>query len=161
MGGMRARTAPVSRCRVTAVRPGDRAVRVVDDHVVALAGTGTGRNWLLAADVVHLPGGAPLGPEDVFAALPGCLVVTDLGESPSVRVRGGSGSVGVPSPDLAWLLGSVAHAWLTESGGGDGLAALVGSAEITLQGRGGGIPGVAASLRSGDRRSRFVWTAHG
>lgn len=151
----------VARCRVVRDTGARLPGRVVDDHVVAVAGPGADRRWMLAADVVHVPVGARLTPERVLDELPGCLVVADLRGNPVIRIRGVRGVLGVPGPELAWVAGSVAHTWMVERGGVGPLAEYLASAELTSGVRGEGSPVSSASVLCAGRRSLFVWTTRG
>lgn len=146
--------------RVTLFPALDRSTPLLlDEHLVVVAGPHTERCWLLAADVVLLPRGGDLSPERTFGDLVGSSVVASLGLPSSVHVRGVPDGLTVAADVPAWVVASVAYAWLTAGGCVEGLEAFLASAELSSPRVVGGRPDLAASLRSGERTARCRWRA--
>lgn len=117
------------RCRVGLLR--EDGQRLSGEHVGVLMGANADRRWLHSADVVGVAGGDLHRVSEVLDLLPGCRVVVGLGAEPVVRVRGVTGTVGLPDAESAGLVAALACSWPVEWGGGAAVAEAVRGAELS------------------------------
>lgn len=146
------------RCAVGLVRR-DGRLRPLDEHVGVLMTPGVPQRWLHAADVVGIPEGKGRSTSEVLDLLPGCRVVVDLGEGPSVRVRGVGGLVRLPDRGSAGLVAALACSWPVEWGGADAVAAAVRDAEFSAGSCTGAGPTATVSVRLRGRTAVCRWEA--
>lgn len=154
---MSAGWARVVRCRVGLVREDGQRVSV--EHVGVLMGPAVDRRWLHSADVVGVAEGERWDVSEVLDLLPGCRAVVGLGAEPVVRVRGVSGTVGVPDPENAGLVAALACSWPVEWGGGGAVAEAVRGAEFSGLTRTAAGPTATVSVRLRGRTAVCRWEA--
>lgn len=145
-------------CSVGLVRE-DGRLRPLDEHVGVLMAQGLPQRWLHAADVVGVPEGEGRSAAEVLALLPGCRVAVDLGDVPSVRVRGVPGPVRLSDRRTAGLVAALACSWPVEWGGADAVAEAARDAELSAGSCTEAGPTATASVRLRGRTAVCRWEA--
>ncbi|RNL86603.1 hypothetical protein [Halostreptopolyspora alba] len=155
-------TGAFARCALTiTTSAGTRLRHLVDDHL--RAGVNAAEHWLLAADVIIVPGEDE--PREAAAAgflrYPGCRVIATQSARPTVFARGADTALPARSNWEAQLAASLTHSWLAAGGTMDDLASAWPTWRFTPPLQREGRPDVAVSLRLAERGARCRWRARG